>query len=77
MIDLVFVSDNHPKPNQTILSEREPGGSDTIVDRSFDQTFIYRGGKDVPNPGTRDFQENKVTGIMANGVLLHTPDWGG
>ena len=70
-------SDNHPKPNQTILSERQPGGSDTIVDRSFDQTFIYRGGKDVPNPGTRDFQENKVTGIMANGVLLHTPDWGG
>ena len=69
-------SDNHPKPAQNIMSEREPGGSDTIVDRTFDQTFIYRGGKDVPNPGTREFQENKATGIMANGVLLHTPDWG-
>ena len=69
-------SDNHPKPSQNIMSEREPGGSDTIVDRTFDQTFIYRGGKDVPNPGTREFQEDKVTGIMANGVLLHTPDWG-
>jgi len=69
-------SDNHPKPNQVILSERQSGGSNTIVDRSFDQVFVYRGGKDVPNPGVRDFQENKATGIMANGVLLHTPDWG-
>ena len=36
-----IVSDNHPKPSQHFLTEREPGGSDTIVDRSFDQTFIY------------------------------------
>ena len=49
-------SDNHPKPSQHIMSEREPGGSSTVVDRSFDQTFIYRGGKDVPNPGTRELE---------------------
>tara|TARA_Y100000004_G_scaffold192607_1_gene253459 strand:- start:723 stop:4901 length:4179 start_codon:yes stop_codon:yes gene_type:complete len=69
-------SDNHPKPSQHIMSEREPGGSSTVVDRSFDQTFIYRGGKDVPNPGTRELQRDKVTAILANGGLLHTPDYG-
>ena len=73
---LRIVSDNHPKPSLFVMAEREPGGSTTILDRTFDQTFIYRGGKDVPNPGTRTEQRNKVTGIMANGVLLHTPDWG-
>ena len=73
---LRIVSDNHPKPSLFVMAEREPGGSTTILDRTFDQTFIYRGGKDVPNPGTRTEQRDKVTGIMANGVLLHTPDWG-
>ena len=75
---LRIVSDNHPKPSQHFLTEREPGGSDTIVDRSFDQTFIYRGGKDVPHPdaANRQYQGDKAMGIMANGVLLHTPEWG-
>ena len=75
---LRIVSDNHPKPSQLFLSERQPGGSDTIVDRSFDQTFIYRGGKDVPHPdaANRQYQGDKAMGIMANGVLLHTPEWG-
>ncbi len=75
---LRIVSDNHPKPSQLFLSERQPGGSDTIVDRSFDQTFIYRGGKDVPHPdaANRQYQGDKAMGIMANGGLLHTPEWG-
>ena len=67
-------SDNHPKPTWT-LAEAAPGGG-PLVDRSFDQVFIYRGGKDVPNPGTRAFQNNKSLGILANGGLLHTPEWG-
>ena len=50
------------------------GGS--LVDRNFNQTFIYRGGKDAPNPNTREEQNNKAIGIMANGVQLHTPEWG-
>ena len=50
------------------------GGS--LVDRSFDQTYIYRGGKDAPNPVAREEQNNKALGIMANGVQLHTPEWG-
>ena len=69
-------SDNHPKPSQYIQSERQPGGSGTIVDRTFDQVFVFRGGKDVPNPNDRLFQKDKSTAIMANGGLLHTPDWG-
>lgn len=70
-------SDNHPKPSQYIQAEREPGGSTTILDRSFDQVFIYRGGKDVPSPiNPRPFQKNKSLGILANGSLLHTPEWG-
>ncbi len=70
-------SDNHPKPSQYTLSEREPSGSATIVDRSFDQVFVYRGGKDVPTQTTpRPFQKNKVTGILSNGTLFHTPEWG-
>lgn len=73
---LRIVSDNHPKPSQYILAERQPGGSDTIVDRTFDQVFIYRGGKDVPNPSARSEQNDKVTGILSNGTLLHTPEWG-
>ena len=73
---LRIVSDNTPKPSQLYLEERQPGGSDVIIDRNFDQTFIYRGGKDVPNPGTREFQNNKAVGILANGGLLHTADWG-
>jgi len=73
---LSIVSDNHPKPSQYILEERQPGGSDAILDRTFDQTFIYRGGKDVPNPSTRPEQNDKVTGIFSNGTLLHTPEWG-
>ena len=67
-------SDNHPKPTWT-QAEAVPGGG-PLVDRSFDQVFIYRGGKDVPNPGTREFQNNKSLGILANGGLLHTPEWG-
>lgn len=48
----------------------------TVQDRTFNQTFIYRGGKDVPYVGTRPDQLNKAIGIMANGGLLHTPEWG-
>ncbi len=73
---LTIVSDNSPKPSQIMLTERQPGGSGDIVDRNFNQEFIYRGGKDVPNPGTREEQNNKVLGILANGGLLHTPEWG-
>jgi len=50
------------------------GGS--LVDRSFDQTYIYRGGKDAPNPDAREEQLNKALGLLANGVQLHTPEWG-
>ena len=71
---LTIVSDNDPKPT-IIDTERVPGGG-PLNDRTFNQTFIYRGGKDVPNPGTREDQPDKVTGIMANGGLLHTPEWG-
>ena len=73
---LTIVSDNTPKPSQLYDEERQPGGSDVIIDRNFNQEFIYRGGKDVPNPNTRDLQENKALGILANGGLLHTPEWG-
>ena len=71
---LRIVSDNHPKPTWT-LAEAAPGGG-PLVDRSFDQSFIFRGGKDVPNPGVRAFQNDRVNGILANGGLLHTPEWG-
>ena len=67
-------SDNHPKPTY-IQEEAVPGGG-PLIDRSFDQTFIYRGGKDVPHPTVRTEQDNKVLGIFANGGLLHTPEWG-
>ena len=67
-------SDNHPKPTY-IQAEAAPGGG-PLIDRSFDQTFIYRGGKDVPHPTIRTEQDNKVLGIFANGGLLHTPEWG-
>jgi len=73
---LRIVSDNTPKPSQLYLDERKPGGSDVIIDRNFDQTFVYRGGKDVPNPGTRGLSSNRTLGILANGGLIHTPDWG-
>ena len=66
-------SDNDPKPAD-ILEERQGPGA--ISDRTFDQTFIYRGGKQVPFGTGRTFQKNKSLGIMANGVLLHTPEWG-
>ena len=71
---LTIQSDNHPKPVWT-QAEAAPGGG-PLVDRNLNQTFIYRGGKDVPNPGTRAEQDNKVLGILANGGLLHTPEWG-
>lgn len=71
---LNIVSDNHPKPAE-IFEERVFQGG-TIEDRSFNQTFIYRGGKDVPSTNTRVDQRDKAIGIMANGVLLHTPEWG-
>lgn len=72
---LAIVTDNHPKPTWT-LSEAAPGGG-PLVDRTFNQTFVYRGGKDVPFVGSRAFQKDKVVGILANGGLLHTSDWGG
>ena len=53
--------------HQSLLKEHHGG---PLVDRSFDQTFIYRGGKDVPNPGIRVDQKDKVTGILANGGSL-------
>ena len=49
---------------------------EAIIDRTFNQEFIYRGGKDVPNPDTREFHQDKAIGILANGALLHTPEWG-
>ena len=58
-------SDNHPKPTWT-QAEAAPGGG-PLNDRSFDQVFVYRGGKDVPNPAAREEQKDKVTGILANG----------
>jgi hypothetical protein len=74
---LRIVSDGDPKPSLiTTDNLRAPGGSTVITDSTFDQTFIYRGGKDVPFSGDRLFQNNKSLGIMANGVLLHTPEWG-
>ena len=45
---LRLVSDNHPKPTQHFLTERQPGGSTDVLDRSFDHTIIYRGGNYVP-----------------------------
>ena len=72
---LTITSDNSPKPS-IIDQEREPGGQDYLIDRAFNQEFIFRGGKDVPDPDTREEQLDKVTGILANGGLLHTPEWG-
>ena len=66
-------SDNHPKPTP-FQTERVPGGG-PLIDRNFDQTFILRAGKDVPFGIGRVEQRDKVTGIVANGGLLHTPDW--
>ena len=71
---LTIVSDNHPKPAD-YGTERAPGGG-PLVDRNFNQAFVYRGGKDVPAAEPRPDQKNKALGIMANGVLLHTPEWG-
>lgn len=68
-----ITSDNHPKPAD-YLNERNPGGG-SLEDQTFNQTFIYRGGKDVPHFGDRPTERNKPLGIMSNGVLLHTPDW--
>jgi len=67
------VSDNHPKPAD-FGTEREPGGG-PLDDQTFNQTFVYRGGKDVPRFDERPIERNKALGIMSNGVLLHTPDW--
>jgi len=66
-------SDNHPKPTP-FQSERAPGGG-PLTDRNFDQTFILRAGKDVPFGTGRVEQKDKVTGILSNGGLIHTPDW--
>ena len=71
---LRIVSDNHPKPTWSQAESIPSGGP--LVDRSFDQTFIYRGGKDAPDIGTRIEQNDKVLGILSNGGLLHTPEWG-
>lgn len=71
-----ILSDNHPKPALISTNLRIPEGSNVITDSTFDQSFVYRGGKDVPFDGDRVSQLNKTTAIMANGVLLHTPEWG-
>jgi hypothetical protein len=71
---LRIVSDNDPKPTWTQTESIPSGGP--LVDRNFDQTFIYRGGKDAPDAGIRAEQTDKVLGILANGGLLHTPEWG-
>jgi hypothetical protein len=71
---LTITSDNHPKPAD-IPGERNPGGGD-LIDRNYNHSLIYRGGKDVPTLEDRPTQTDKAVGIMANGVLLHTPEWG-
>jgi len=74
---LTIQTDGDPKPsNITTENLRVPGGGSTLTDDTFNQQFIYRGGKEVPNPALREFQRNKSVGVMANGVLLHTPEWG-
>ena len=67
-------SDNNLKPSY--LASEVTYANKVLVDQTFDRTFIYRGSKDVPNPGLRLKQTNKSFGILANGGLLHTPDWG-
>ena len=74
---LTIQTDGDPKPsNITTTNLRIPGGGSTLTDDTFNQQFIYRGGKEVPNPALREFQRDKSVGVMANGVLLHTPEWG-
>ena len=74
---LTIQTDGDPKPsNITTENLRVPGGGSTLTDDTFNQQFIYRGGKEVPNPELREFQRNKAVGVMSNGVLLHTPEWG-
>ena len=72
---LTITSDNSPKPT-IIDQERQPGGQDYLIDRPFNQTYIYRGGKDVPDSDTREINPDMPVGIMANGAFLHTPEWG-
>ena len=67
-------SDNNPKP--ALLAGIREFGNTLLTDNTYDHTIIYRAGKDVPDPDPRVFQSNKTTGILANGSLLHTPDWG-
>lgn len=71
---LNILSDNNPKPAD-IPNERNPGGG-VLVDSNYEHSIIYRGGKDVPDFDIRAFQENKIIGILSNGGLLHTPEWG-
>ena len=74
---LTIQTDGDPKPsNITTTNLRIPGGGSTLTDDTFNQQFIYIGCKEVPNPALREFQRDKSVGVMANGVLLHTPEWG-
>lgn len=71
---LRITSDNNPKP--VLLPGIREFGNTLLTDNTYDHTIIYRAGKDVPNPSSRLFQNNKTVGVFANGTLLHTPDWG-
>lgn len=76
---LTILSDNDPKPADIADGAQRSNDEDDRVleDREFNQTFIYRGGKNVPsNPDDRLDQRDKSVGILANGVLLHTPNFG-
>lgn len=76
---LIILSDNDPKPADIANGAQRSNDEDDRVleDRSFNQIFIYRGGKNVPSdPDDRSDQRDKSVGILANGVLLHTPNFG-
>ena len=60
------ISDNHPKPAD-FGTEREPGGG-PLDDQTFNQTFIYRGGKDVPRFDERPIERNTITNCSIMGV---------
>jgi len=57
------------------LPDPAPYDKDGVFSIPYDHTFIFRGGKDVPNLGLRDTYNDQALGIMANGVELHTPDF--
>lgn len=71
----LFVEYDRLRVTTNGIPDPAPYNKGDVFATPYNHTFIYRGGKDVPNYSERIVYNDAPRGITANGVEFHTPDF--